>query len=372
MTSKAQTDLVAKTAGSIFGTGLIGPGKPLLLMVSGGSDSVALLQLMHELCGGRDEPASQNTSDAQSKAISSNPLRVLHVNHMLRGAESEEDERFVVALCKELDISCTVKRVDVAAEAARSGEGLEQTGRRLRYELAESMLNGFTGVLGFDASDGSILTAHTANDRAETLLQRMIVGGGSGSLASIPQRNGRIVRPLLGCTREELRAWLTAHGVSIKGHFWREDASNLNTHYSRAFVRHEILPLLEKRNPRIIEGLNRTADVLADESTWLDEQASALLPLTSSSFAAPLPLVRRAVYLACNEAIAELAPQARITFEHVEGITRNGSARGFACQIPGGIEVRNVQGTLEFKKARPPKHDPRTASGSQNPNQLPE
>jgi tRNA(Ile)-lysidine synthase len=204
-----------------------------------------------------------------------------------------------------------------------------------------------------------ILTAHTADDRAETLLQRLLVGGGSGSLSSIPARNGCVVRPLLNCTKEELRRWLVAQNVCIDGYLWREDATNLDTAYSRAFVRHELMPLLTKRNPRIVEGLNRTADLLADESAWLDEQAARLLPLSKDSFAAPLPLLRRAIYLACNQAIDELACEARITFEHVNLIAREGARTGFACQIPGGIEVRNVRGSLQFKKAKPPRHDPR-------------
>jgi len=331
MATRKHSALLNKVSESLVSLGLATFDSPLVLMVSGGSDSVALLHLISWLC-----------KDARGTMDS---LLVLHVNHQLRGSEALADEHFVVALCKKLQISCRVECADVAALARESGVGVEQAGRALRYRLAEEQ-------------PGFILTAHTADDRAETFLQRLIVGGGGSSLASIPVRNGRVVRPLLQCTRQELRAWLTTQNVSINGCLWREDATNLDTTYSRAFVRHELLPLLAERNPRIIEGLNRTAEVLSSESAWMDEQAALLLPLTSDSFSAPLPLLRRAVYLACNEAIEEMAPEARITFEHVDLIAHEGNTPGFACQIPGGIEVRQLHGQLTFTKAKPPRHNP--------------
>jgi tRNA(Ile)-lysidine synthase len=164
---------------------------------------------------------------------------------------------------------------------------------------------------------------------------------------------------MLDCSKQELQDWITHKGLHINGRLWCEDATNLDATYPRAFVRHELLPLLEQRNPQIVKSLNRTAEILTAESSWMNQQAADLLPLTIASFSAPPPLLRRAVYLACNLAIEELAPEARITFEHVDLIAREGGKSGFACQIPGGIEVRMVKGSLTYKKAKPPLHDPR-------------
>ena len=361
MTVQKLTSLLDKVEESLAILGLDAFQSPRVLMVSGGCDSVALLLLMHELC-----LKAQGSTEG---------LLVLHLNHQLRGEESLADELFVAKLCEQLGVACRTERRDVAAYAKEAGLGIEQAGRALRYELAEAARIALAETLGAQIRQveqstrgflgkqpepqGFILTAHTADDRAETLLQRLIVGGGSSSLASIPKRNGYVVRPLLDCTKQELQSFVTQKNLPINGCLWREDATNRDTQQSRAFVRHELLPLLAERNPRIIESLNRTAEILTSESIWLDEQALKLLPLTQDSFSAPLPLLRRAIYLACNKAIQELAPQARITFEQVELIARQGSTPGFACQIPGGIEVRNTGGQLSFVKAKPPKHDPR-------------
>ena len=354
-----RTSLINKVRDSLLSLVPGGLDNYFVLMVSGGSDSVALLQLLLQLC-----------TDARG---GTDNLLVLHVNHQLRGDDALADEHFVKGLCEELGIDYKAERADVASFAKKARASVEQAGRTLRYELAEQARAAFSTQLCMQEPSGKtwcpesyILTAHTAEDRAETLLQRMIVGGGSGSLASIPKRNGFVVRPLLDCSRLELRGWLTDKNVSKQGKLWCEDATNLDTSYSRAFVRHELLPLLAERNPRIVESLNRTAEILTSESTWIDGQAALLLPLTRDSFNAPLPLLRRAVYLACNEAIQELAPEARITFEQVELIAKEGGTPGFACQIPGGIEVRNKRGQLSFIKAKPPQHSPKDEWSTKN------
>jgi tRNA(Ile)-lysidine synthase len=316
---------------------------PVLLMVSGGSDSVSMAHLLPKL-------------------YPQNKFYVLHVNHQLRGQDASADEQFVAELCQQLDLPYKIERVDVAAIAAQQGDNLEQAGRKLRYSLANAELDDICDDLGVDPASGRIATAHTIDDRAETLLMRIIVGGGSASLSSIPYRNQRVIRPLLDCRREDLQTWLLEQGVGFgtlsSSQPWREDASNADTTYSRAFVRHKIMPLLQERNPKILETLAKNANVLAAESAYLDQQARALLPLQTASFQAPLALLRRAIYMAYSEAAQDLAPDARIDFEHIDLIAKQGARFGFACHLPGGIELRNVKGHLSFKVAKPPRHTP--------------
>ncbi|MDR3136214.1 MAG: tRNA lysidine(34) synthetase TilS [Coriobacteriales bacterium] len=367
---------------------------PLVLMVSGGSDSVALARLL--------APLQQHQC-----------VVVLHINHQLR-QDAIDDETFVRKLCAELGLECVVERVDVAACAQAWNDDLEQAGRKVRYKRAEGLLDEICLAAGLPAQAGRIATAHTMDDRAETLLMRVIVGGGSASLASIPYKRGRIVRPLLDCRKQQLRCWLhaqagaaqgaseqsnVAQGASIEqpnaaqkhgalpaeyasvpgkqagphqsptknksSKLWCEDTSNASLEQFRGFVRHSLLPLLAQRNPNIVATLCRNAEVFSAESDYLTKAAQELLPLTSASFAAPLALVRRAVYLAVNDAMQKLAPNARITFEHIDLIVAKGAKPGFGWHLPGGIEVRNVKGKLCFFPAKPPLHDPRNQDRAQ-------
>ena len=215
---------------------------PLVVMVSGGSDSVALLRLL---------------ADGAFKRI-----RVLHVNHGLRGAAADSDEAFVVALSAQLGYPCVVRRYDVATLAAEQKRNVEDLGRELRYEAAEELADD----LGEDAR---IATAHTRDDRVETFFERALQGAGPGALASIRAQRGRIVRPLLRCDRADLRAWLREIGQD-----WREDATNEDTTRTRAFIRARIIPAAEELAPTFRANLERSMDLLAEDDALLDELAA--------------------------------------------------------------------------------------------------
>jgi tRNA(Ile)-lysidine synthase len=338
-------------------------------MVSGGSDSVALARLLPRLY-----PQQSYT--------------ILHVNHQLRGEDAEGDERFVVALAHELGLPCEARRIDVAAlTAARANGNVEDVGRQARYEAATEVLDGLCRQAGLNPARGRIATAHTRDDRVETLFMRLIVGGGGSGLSSIPFVNGRTIRPLLNCTRAELREAVVKVRVPLTtvplttrptpGHaLWREDASNRDTRRLRAFVRHEVIPLLEARNPELPATVARSLDVLADEDAYLQRRTDELLGqasipcsndgeirLASTLFDEDPVLVRRAVREACRRV---MPPNARLTFEHIAAVAANGRHIGFATDIPGDVTVRNVCGTLVIRQktaAEKPRHDPRYADG---------
>ncbi len=220
--------------------------------VSGGADSIALLLLLHEL-----------------KPELPLHLLVLHFNHELRGADSDADQALVAHLAAQLGIECITARRNVRQQARSARLNLEDAARRLRYSF-------FADVAASKRLQ-RVAVAHTADDQAETVLARIVRGSGPPGLASIYPVKGTIVRPLLEIRRAELRAYL-----SSRGQHWREDASNQDTARLRAFLRHNVLPLLERSlQPAIVPHLARLAALAReDESFWCALLAERLSSLT--------------------------------------------------------------------------------------------
>ena len=175
----------------------------ILVALSGGADSTALL-LSLQACGCE--------------------LAAAHLNHCLRGSESDRDEDFVRALCARLGVPLTVERADVRAHAAAQGCGIEEAARSLRYAFLERAAD----AVGADW----IATAHTADDNLETVLFHLTRGTGTRGMAGIPPRRGRIIRPLLGATRTEIEAYLAG-----KGEPYVTDSSNLTDAHTRNRIR---------------------------------------------------------------------------------------------------------------------------------------
>ena len=240
-------------------------GAPVVLMVSGGADSTALLVMA--------ATSKLDIDDGRGLArIARERLHVLHVNHCLRGMDAEEDEEFVRELSARYGIPCTVRRVDVAAraeEARQRGDAtsgnVENAGREARYAAATDLANRLAQEHGVPRSAVRILTAHTADDRAETFFMNAIRGTGPAGLSSIPRRRNRIVRPLIDLTHDQLCDMLRMRGI-----VWREDDTNHDTRYLRAYVRHELMPVAKRRNARVAASLATTCDILSDEDAFLN------------------------------------------------------------------------------------------------------
>jgi len=276
-------------------------GSRIGVAVSGGADSVALLHVLQRL--------------AQDREWS---LQVLHFNHQLRGAESDEDCRFVETLAASLGLPCRVGAADV--RAASAGANLEQTARQLRY--------GFFRQMRMRHRLDAVATGHTATDQAETVMMRLLRGAAPDSLAGIrPVNDGWIVRPLLEVTRDQVRAWLRAEGLG-----WREDSSNAENCYDRNRLRGEILPLLRERwNPKAEYALARLARLAArDEAYWrvvVDMAWKTIaaphrygVVLNAKRLRAEHPAIQaRLLKRACLE-VADAAP--RLTNEHIDGLLR--------------------------------------------------
>jgi len=234
--------------------GGITPG-PLLVGVSGGADSVALLRALVLL---RDELQCE--------------LTVVHVNHQLRAA-AQDDAVWVRALCDSLQARCCIETVDIAAEAARTRRGIEETARSARRQLFEA--------ISAEIGCTQVAVAHTADDQVETILHHLIRGTGiaglRGMAASHVLAGGvRLLRPMLSVSRSDVLAFL--HGLDQP---FREDETNTDERMTRNRIRHDLLPLLESSyNPAIRAALLRLGEQAADLEEFVASEAEALLQRT--------------------------------------------------------------------------------------------
>jgi len=316
---------------------------PLLVMLSGGGDSVALL---HLLAAGWGDVGVENDQ------VQLTDISVLHINHQLRGVESDGDEVFVRGLCEQLGVPLFVRGLDVADYATKHKLNLEDAGRILRYKEAEELLDQLCAQRQMPASDGRIVTAHTRDDRVENFFARAIYGSGLGALAGIAPQRGRIVRPLLDIDRDELRTWLAANG-----HSWREDPSNEDLSRTRAFIRARIVPEAEKLRPNFRQNLARTMDLIADDDSLLSRMAlgfardfclerepgmrivlDARLLLTLDPV-----MARRTLRTAITETFADAS---RLDASHVQAIM--GGLDVLRCSLDENDDVRETLSPTKF------------------------
>ncbi len=237
-------------------TALLKPGLRLAVGLSGGADSVALLRAL-----------------AERSAELGLVLHAAHLHHGLRGEEADADLAFARALAAELGLPFHEARVDTRTEAkldvegGKSAESIEEAARRLRYAWFRQLM---------DAGEvEAVATAHTRDDQAETVLAKFLRGAWTEGLSGIHPilecPEGRILRPLLGATRNEVEAYLRELGQG-----WREDSSNRHLSFTRNRIRHELLPLLEGWNPRLREHLSQMASLARDEEAWWREEMARL------------------------------------------------------------------------------------------------
>jgi tRNA(Ile)-lysidine synthase len=305
---------------SVRASGMLEPGMRVLAMLSGGADSVCLLHALRELLGPQ-------------------ALAALHVNHGLR-AQAVEDEHFCTGLCDRLGIELDVERVSV------SGRGnLEARAREARYGAAEQVRE--------RRQLDRIATGHTSSDQVETILYRLVCSPGRRALLGMSQRSGRLIRPLLGLSREQTRDYCRAAGLS-----WREDATNRDRGLARNRLRLDVLPALREIHPAVEQNVLATADELREEAelleTAIDEAAERLVapgaaPAVDGARLRELaPPLRRLVLrrLAEQAAHGSLPLRAGQVREIEELVLRGGST---SLDIGGGVRVVSEYGVLRFE-----------------------
>ena len=301
-------------------SGLIRPGEPLLVLLSGGGDSVCLLDVALRL-------------EADVSA--------LHVNYGLRpGADG--DEAFVRELCERLGVPLHVERVELGGEG-----NLQERARDARYALAEQLTRG-EGSDPLSGRDSRGLTpyyaaAHTASDQAETVLYRLAVSPGSRALHGMAPRRGRLVRPLLEVTRDEVREYLRARELG-----WRDDPSNADPRFARVRVRQRLLEALRTVGPAPERTIAETARQLREEGELLDALVSEALEELGGGPAISLAALREYPPALRRLVLRRLAGDRPVP----DSILELGQQGTKTLDLGGGLRAVAEYGTLRFTHAR--------------------
>ncbi|MCX7920085.1 MAG: tRNA lysidine(34) synthetase TilS [bacterium] len=350
--------LLSNVAKTIAKYQLFQSGDKVVIGVSGGPDSIALLYCLNEL---REE--------YQLKLI------IAHLNHQIRGKEADADARFVQSLAKKLQFPCFVKSVNVPALAKKEKKSLEETARQIRYA--------FLWELAVKKQANKIALGHTADDQIETIVMWFLRGSGPEGLSGMPvvrqsevpstqyqtERSVRckckhpiyIIRPLLETSRKEILEYLNQHKISF-----RQDTTNLKPIYLRNRIRLKLLPLLEKEyNPNLRETLLRTATILRDEQDYFNSAANMLFPCLwnrerTDCIALNITELRRldkAIHRhLVRQAIERvLGSLSGFGFEHIEAILElvKSGGDGLMLHLPHQLTVRIEQDHLCFYLEHP-------------------
>lgn len=226
---------------------LIEPKDKIVLGVSGGPDSISMLNILNEI---KDELNFE--------------IYVAHINHMIR-EEAEDDEKYVQEYCTKNNIQCFIKRVNVRQIANAEKKGTEETGRKVRYEFFEEVMQ--------KAGANKIAIAHNKNDKIETIIMNLLRGSGISGLKGIePIRDNKYIRPLIECERQEIEQYCEDNQLNP-----RIDKTNFENDYTRNKIRNIVIPYIKNEfNPNIIETLDRLSQVATEESDYVDKQTNKI------------------------------------------------------------------------------------------------
>lgn len=321
MTDIVEIQLKEKVLKTIYRYHMIEPREKVLVGVSGGPDSIALL---HLLC-----------------AISSEldlKLYVFHLNHKMRGKEADKDARFVEKLAQKMRLPVIIRSFDVPAFIKETKLSPQEGARQIRLKLLEETAD--------EIKAQKIALGHQADDQVETFLIRLVKGSGPEGLRGIPPVRGRLIRPLIEISREEIETYLDQKKIS-----YRLDATNQETRYLRNKIRRELVPVLKNYNPNLRENLLQLISLLRDEQAFLEAELIHWFPAEQSpTEKLSLPLVYfigvppALIRLFLRQQIARVKGNLKdIEFKHIEPVVAflGGRVPSVELDLPGGILVYN-------------------------------
>ncbi|MBR3002799.1 MAG: tRNA lysidine(34) synthetase TilS [Clostridia bacterium] len=244
---------------------LIEEGDKIVLAVSGGPDSIAMLNAMYNLkkVAKRDRPFWQqlekNGKSCQKglSLLATFDIVVAHVNHMIR-KEAGEDEKFVKEYCQKIGVEFYSKSIDVKKLANNNKIGLEEAGRIARYEFFDEVAK--------KTNSNKIAIAHNQNDKVETIIMHALRGSGTYGLQGIQAINGKYIRPLIECNREEIENYCKENNIEA-----RIDKTNFENEYTRNKIRNVVIPYIKQEfNPNIINTITRLGDLIKEENDYIE------------------------------------------------------------------------------------------------------
>jgi tRNA(Ile)-lysidine synthase len=327
-------DIIKKVENTISKYRMVGRGDRVIVAISGGADSVCLLDVLHSL-----------------KEVLGIELVVAHFDHGLRPNEDEYETDFVKSLAASFNCDFVTKKAGPAIEPGTAS--LEERARDVRYRFLEEVKEEFAAQ--------KIAMGHNLNDQAETVLMRLLRGSGPSGLSGIPPiRDSHIIRPLIESTRSQIESYLSNRGI-----IYITDSSNSETKHLRNEIRLNLLPQLEKYQPKIVELLGRTAGIMREENTWLEAKATRwlkkwaetgsnneiMLPLFRFNWL-PEPLKNHVIRQVLKRKGGSLR---RISLPNIDAIKQIATGRKPQAEVtlPNMLAVKKVYDRLIFSRAGP-------------------
>ena len=325
-----QEKIIYKVKHTISKYSMIRHGDRVIAAVSGGPDSVCLLLILYEL---KDELGME--------------LIVAQFNHGLRPGEDDAETGFVRSLANVLQLRFETKKAGPGM--LKCGTSPEERARQVRYLFLEEVKEKF--------SAHKIALGHNLDDQAETVIMRMMRGSGASGLSGIPPfRDGKIIRPLIELTREEIKVFLNKKGAA-----YMTDSSNLETIYLRNRIRLELMPLLMKYQPRIVNLLGQTARIMRRDNEWMEKEAERWVEKEAETGADGKINIPLSLFLELPEALEARVIRyliritggclRRISMRHIEAVNRMAHAKRPQARInlPGGLTAERVYNQLMFQ-----------------------